>query len=276
MSKTIGRATLLLATLAASVLSLAAQPAPPPPGGLSVSTNPAPAPAPATNAVGPKIKFANSIYDFGKVKSGEPVKYTYVFTNTGDELLEIKNVQPQCGCTAANDWTRKVEPGQTGTISIQFNSANYNGNVLKNVTVTCNDRTQPNTVLQLKGTLWKPIEVNPTYAVLNVGPDADSASTVVQVHNNTDEPLTLSDVQSNNRMFTVEVADMDTNHPGKHFTLKVKALPPFTPGNTSANHAQDLLHQSAGRQHQCHRHRSGSYCCVAAAYSTHPGPWPPP
>ena len=203
MSKMMRQGTLIIASLALGAITLGAQPAsaPPPPGGLSVAPNSAP--APATNSIGPKIKFATQMFDFGKVKSGDPVKYTYIFTNTGDELLELKSVQPQCGCTAANDWTKKVEPGQTGTISIQFNSANYNGNVLKNVTVTCNDRTQPNTVLQLRGTLWKPIEVLPMYAVINVSPDAESASSVVHINNNTDEPLKLSDPQTSNRMFVV-------------------------------------------------------------------------
>ena len=38
-----------------------------------------------TNAAGPKIQFATPIYDFGKVKSGDPVKYSYVFTNIMDD-----------------------------------------------------------------------------------------------------------------------------------------------------------------------------------------------
>ena len=55
-------------------------------------------------------------------RSGEPVKYTYVFTNTGDRLLILNSVQPQCGCTAAGEWTKQVEPGKTGSIPIQFNT----------------------------------------------------------------------------------------------------------------------------------------------------------
>src|ERR1035437_6876778 len=75
--------------------------------------------AATTNGIGPKIQFATPVYDFGRSKSGEPVKYTYVFTNTGDALLILNAVQPQCGCTAAGDWTKQVEPGKTGLIPIQ-------------------------------------------------------------------------------------------------------------------------------------------------------------
>ncbi len=87
----------------------------------------APVEAGATNSAAPKIVFATPVYDFGKVKSGDPVKYTYVFTNTGDATLTLSDVHPSCGCTTAGDWTRQVEPGKTGAIPVQFNSAAYGG-----------------------------------------------------------------------------------------------------------------------------------------------------
>src|SRR5262249_29786316 len=79
-------------------------------------TNATPAAA-DTNAAAPKIQFQTPSYDFGRVKSGEPVKYTYVFTNTGDALLTVKDVHPSCGCTTAGEWSHTVEAGKTGTIS---------------------------------------------------------------------------------------------------------------------------------------------------------------
>src|SRR5690349_21742879 len=130
--------------------------------------NPPPAPAPAaapadTNAPGAKIEFATPVYEFGRIKSGEPVKYTYYFTNSGTETLEVSRVQPSCGCTTAGDFTKKVEPGQSGSIPIQFNSGNFNGNVFKTITVSSNAKNQPTTVLQLKGAIWKAVEFTPAY-----------------------------------------------------------------------------------------------------------------
>src|SRR5664279_1058582 len=87
-----------------------------------------------TNAVGPKIQFAMPVYDFGKMRAGDPVKYTFVFTNTGDQMLILNSVQPQCGCTTAGEWTKQVEPGKTGSIPIQVNTLGYNGMVVKQVT----------------------------------------------------------------------------------------------------------------------------------------------
>src|SRR6185369_886706 len=179
--------------------------------------------------VGPKIQFEKPIYDFEKVKSGEMVKYTYIFTNTGDSTLFVTNVQPSCGCTTAGDWTHQVEPGQTGTVPVQFNSANYGGMVVKQVTVTSNDKQQPSVVLQLKGTIWKPVDVNPNFAVLNVSAESTAnTSTTVHIINNMDEPLILSTPEVNNKAFT---AELKTNEAGKNFELTIKVAPPADSGN---------------------------------------------
>src|SRR5213594_2894703 len=63
----------------ASVLA-ETKPAPPPP--------PAPAENKEKEASGPKIQFEQTVYDFGKVNSGELVKHSFVFTNVGTATLE--------------------------------------------------------------------------------------------------------------------------------------------------------------------------------------------
>lgn len=213
--------SLLLATFVVlgSILVAAAQPPP---------ANHMPMPPTASTNL-PKLKFATPVYDFGRLRSGEVLKYSYVFTNTGPEMIEITHVQPSCGCTAAGEWTRKVEPGQTGSIPIQFNSANFNGPVFKTVTVMSTDKGQSTSVLQLKGTVWRPVDVSPQFAVLNIPPDVPSATASVRIVNNMEEPLVLSPPESNNRVFT---AELKTNVPGKEFQVVVTGTrPPTTTGN---------------------------------------------
>jgi len=191
---------------------------------------PVPAPAPeAPPAGGAKIQFDQPVYDFGKVKAGEPVKHTFIFTNIGTATLFLTNVQPSCGCTTAGEWSRQVEPGKTGTIPIQFNSANYGGTVLKTVTVTSNDKSQPSVGLQVKGTVWKPIDVNPSFAVMTIPADTQTnVTSKVHIVNNLDEPITLSAPESNNKGFS---AELRTNTVGKDFELIITALPPFEQPN---------------------------------------------
>src|SRR5262249_6969432 len=78
--------------------------------------------SPTTNS-GPTIKCEELLYDFGKVDAGTLVKHEYMFTNIGNQTLVVSNVQPSCGCTTAGAWDKVVEPGKTGIIPIQFNSA---------------------------------------------------------------------------------------------------------------------------------------------------------
>ncbi len=184
--------------------------------------------AAAVGISGPKMQFATPIYDFGKVKSGELVKYTYVFTNVGGATLQVSNVQVTCGCTTAGEWTRRVDPGQTGSIPIQFNTGGYGGAVGKSITVTCNDTNQPAVVLQIKGNVWKPIEVMPQMAVLNVTAESPSTATTVRIVSNEEAPLTLSAPEGNNAAFA---AELKTNQPGKQFELVVRTVPPLLAGN---------------------------------------------
>jgi hypothetical protein len=188
-------------------------------------TNAPVAPA-ATNVIGPKIQFETIVHDFGRAKSGDVVKYTYGFTNVGDQALELSGVQA-CGCITA-DFTRKVDPGQTGAVPISFNSAGYSGPVTKAITVTCNDRINSRPMLQFKGTIWKPIDVIPQFAALNLTADAPLSPATVVIANNMPEPVTLSPPQCNNPVFAVELR---TNQPGKEFRLVITPVAPLPAGN---------------------------------------------
>lgn len=197
---------------------------------LQAQTPPQPVAASTNAALSPKIHFDSTIYDFGKSKVGEPVKHDFIFTNTGQALLEITEVKPGCGCTTTGSWTRKVEPGETGIIPIQYNAAGVPGHIGKWVNVTCNDPSQHTVVLQINGVLWTPVEVSPTYAVFNVTTETVSNTTsIVRIINNEETPLTLSAPESNNRFFAAEVK---TKQPGKEFEVVVRPVPPLQSENT--------------------------------------------
>ncbi|HZR21278.1 MAG TPA: DUF1573 domain-containing protein [Verrucomicrobiae bacterium] len=190
------------------------------PAGSDLSAPAKPAPTPPPSLQGPKAEYATPVYDFGRVQSGELVKYTYVVTNTGDQTLEISHVQPSCGCTAAGEWTHKVEPGETGKIPIQFNSANFNGAIFKTISVSSNDKTKPVMVLQLKGTVWKPIELLPAYTVINVPPDSGHASASIRIINHSDDPLAVYAPTCDSPLFAFALT---TNEPGKEYTLALNS-----------------------------------------------------
>ena len=88
----------------------------------------------------PEIKFENTTYDFGKIKEeGGKVTGKFIFTNVGDQPLELTNVRPGCGCTAANYTKGAIAPGEKGFIEATYNPYNRPGNFNKNIRVTTNE-----------------------------------------------------------------------------------------------------------------------------------------
>ncbi|MBO7464563.1 MAG: DUF1573 domain-containing protein [Bacteroidales bacterium] len=86
----------------------------------------------------PIISFDEIEHDFGTLKEGEKVSYTYSFTNTGKAALIVSSVVPGCGCTVADFTKEPVKPGQQGKISITFDSKDKKGQQRKRVSVQAN------------------------------------------------------------------------------------------------------------------------------------------
>jgi hypothetical protein len=181
--------------------------------------------APPLTYPGPKIAFGSTVYDFGKIEAGDVVTNAFVFTNIGTATIEILDVKPGCGCTTAGTWTRKVKPGKTGIIPLQFDSANFGGPVEKQATVMCNDPGQSNLVLEIKGIVWKPIDVSSSMVAFNVSSESQPNETkVVRIVSNRDEPLTLSDMECTNQSFH---AELKTVRQGKEFELRISTVAPL-------------------------------------------------
>lgn len=192
-----------------------------------------PANAPAsTNGIGPRIQFDSLDYVFGNVRGGTKVTHDYVFTNTGDAKLQVTSVQPGCHCTTVGQWTHEVEPGKTGVIPLQFDSTGFGGPIFRATTVTCNDKIQPTVRLQLHGTVNRPVDVSPSFVLLNIGPDAsEETNGIVHITNNEEQPLQLTPPTSSTTAFT---AELKTNTPGKSYDLIIKTVPPLASGNNQS------------------------------------------
>jgi len=84
------------------------------------------------------IAFDISSYDFGDIKQGDKVEYSFSFKNTGNQPLLVTNVLVQCGCTAT-DWPREpIASGKTGIIKVMFDSSGKTGMQHKVITIVSN------------------------------------------------------------------------------------------------------------------------------------------
>ena len=103
----------------------------------------------------PVLTFETLEYDFGRVIKGERLSYAFKFKNTGKSNLIISSARSSCGCTTSTPPQAPIRPGESGEISVVFDSKSQQGEVNKLVVVSAN--TYPvQTTLRLKATVVEP------------------------------------------------------------------------------------------------------------------------
>lgn len=97
----------------------------------------------------PAIKFEKTEHDFGKILQGEQVSYTFKFKNVGDAPLIITSIEKTCGCTTTDFSSTPIKPGDSGKITITYDSKGHKGFQNKRLVVKAN--TNPSeTILRIK------------------------------------------------------------------------------------------------------------------------------
>lgn len=76
------------------------------------------------------------------IKRGKEVSHVFYFTNKGKKPLIISEVRPSCGCTTPKYTKDPVAPGKKGAITVTFDPFNFEGTVLKTVTISGNFPTK--------------------------------------------------------------------------------------------------------------------------------------
>lgn len=183
--------------------------------------------AAASAGAGPQLTAERPSHDFGTVAQGTVVRHEFRVTNTGREGLEIRNVDSSCGCTTVGSWPKALQPGESGTIAVQLDTAQFVGPIVKVITVTSTDPRQE-TVLELKANVWTPVVISHPVLVFPPATDPSAPATrTVTLRSEIEEPLTLSEPVSENPAFTARLREIA---PGKSFELNVTTVPPLPEG----------------------------------------------
>lgn len=104
----------------------------------------------------PVFKVASTTMDLGKMKGSTSKEVEFKFTNAGKKDLQIRHVRSTCGCTAVQQDTEPVKPGQSSSIKAVFNSGGYKGKVTKAIYVYTNDPKNSEVVLMLNADVEQP------------------------------------------------------------------------------------------------------------------------
>ena len=143
---------------------------------------------------GPRIEIDESNFDFGFAPEGTFMVHEYVIRNIGDEPLIIKRVRTTCGCTSAPVKKTKIDPGDSTTITIIFNSTRYFHKTSKAAIISTNDPTRPSEKITFIANMdtTSPRAITPEPRKINLGKgDTFKKTDSVFVQNISEQPVTL-------------------------------------------------------------------------------------
>jgi hypothetical protein len=128
----------------------------------------------------PRIKFDQTVYDFGNTCKVEQVTGKFTFVNAGDGVLKLAQPSTSCGCTVAAVKPEVLQPGEHGDISFSLYLGPMRAILQKEITVSSNDPETPKTVLKVRADYTPLFEMAPGNFNINLH-KGDSASLTARV-----------------------------------------------------------------------------------------------
>ena len=94
----------------------------------------------ATTATGQKkspgkIEFTKEMHNFGILKEGEVVAFSFQFKNSGETPFRLTKVEPTCGCLSVRFDNAEISQQDLSAIEVIFNTEGEWGNQIKTVDV---------------------------------------------------------------------------------------------------------------------------------------------
>jgi hypothetical protein len=86
-----------------------------------------------------KIVFDKEIHNFGTLKDGEIITYSFLFQNVGGSAFTIVKAEKSCGCIDIRYNSNSISPGEKSAIELVFNTAGEWGNLIKDVAIETSD-----------------------------------------------------------------------------------------------------------------------------------------
>jgi len=149
-----------------------------------------------TGTAGPVAFLASDTYTFEPVLEGALVTHDFIIENRGNAVLQILNVKAGCGCTTASNTPKEIAPGQSGKISLSFNSSGYGGDTVnKRTRVETNDPDHATITLTITGPIEEFAKIEPERAVLT-GAAGEDIKTEIRITPNKKSPFKITGVKA--------------------------------------------------------------------------------
>lgn len=178
--------------------------------------------------------------DLGKISDEEPKNVKVSFKNTGTGVLSISQVKGSCGCTVPALAKNDYKPGETGTIEVTFNPHGKRGQQHTTVTVTSNDRFEPNKTIAILSDVRPNVMWDPQVVAFNQVQKGKGGTIMLKVTSRLDN-FEINDITTTNpdafeaKVLESKTETLDDGKPGKVTTIEVKLKPGTPVGMAQAN-----------------------------------------
>jgi len=131
-------------------------------------------------------------FDFGKIYRGEQFERKLTLKNNGSDTLILGDVQASCGCTGTVLSSKRLAPGQEGSLLIKFNSKNFAGPVHKTVTIMSNSAEAERTIVEFTATVFDEIVMTPPQFWFKDAPVGKPSTLTISLKNAGDDTLRVN------------------------------------------------------------------------------------
>jgi hypothetical protein len=152
------------------------------------------APAEKVAGTGPPVAVIDSdVHDFGVMEASKNGTHDFVISNDGESELELTGGGTTCKCTLSKISKRKIPPGESSTVTVDWKGKNNAGEFRHTATILTNDGHNPKIVLTIEGRMTGIFRSSPQELTFSRVSAGESVVGNVKLFSYVDKPLEISE-----------------------------------------------------------------------------------
>jgi hypothetical protein len=173
----------------------------------------------------PRLKVMEGTkFDLGNVDRGVVATKHVTLKNIGNQVLTIGNVEVSCGCTGTVVSSKELNPGDTTSLLITFNSKNFTGQVHKSLTINSNSADAPRTLIEFTAKVVEDLSFTPLQFYFKDALEGRKSTATVKVTNGSTRDQTITGYRTQLESFVLKYPSKPIR-PGETVELSAEFTP---------------------------------------------------
>jgi len=144
----------------------------------------------------PRVEVVNGrTHEFGVMQLDGKMEHSFIFKNTGEEPLTLKQLDTSCMCTLSHLEAQRLMPGKTTNVTLTWTPSYTSSKFTQTAEIGTNDPLTPVVRLRITGAVQKAVELSPSTIDLRSFTTSESREESFDVLSFTDQPIQLSKIE---------------------------------------------------------------------------------